>query len=165
MTLLSVETHSVRDGSRLLTFEGKCLANISSQRDQPRWSELRLYKTTGGSYVLEKVGRSVVVHVPGCKNILGPLPRFEDEHPGDDPDVGYWYDDDCVGDTYDLTTLLVETDRHFVVIAEDPAQIVDALYRRKSGARHLPQLSLQLLDQAMKHDDQLAESYSVERLV
>jgi hypothetical protein len=146
----------------VLTFEGELLGSASSKRTSPRWSELRLYRTTAGTYVLEKVGRSTVVHVPGCPDILGSLPRFEDEHPGDNPD-DYWYDD-CVPEIYDITTLLVEKDRHWALIADDPGQVVDALYRRKDGARHLPRLSIELLDGVIREDEALANCYRVERI-
>lgn len=155
-------THRVQDGSRVLTFEGALLGSASSKRTAPRWSELKLYKTTAGTYVLEKIGRSTVVHVPGCQSIIGSLPRFEEEYPGCDPD-DYWYDD-CVPDVYDITSLLVERDRHWALIADDPVQVVDALYRRKDGARHLPRLSIELLDEVTRTDEQLANSYRVERI-
>lgn len=163
MTATSGTTHRVQDGSRILTFEGRLLGAVSSKRSAPRWSELRLYKTHGGSYVLEKVGRSVVLHIPGCKSVLGKIPRFEDEHPGDDPDDGYWYDD-CVPDIYDITSLLVEKDRHWALIADDPAQIIDALYRRRDGARHLPRLSIELLEKVSREDREISGSYLVERI-
>jgi len=162
--MTTLTQYQVQDGSRVLTFDGVLLGSASSKRSgSPRWSELRLYKTTGGSYVLEKIGRSTVLHEPGCSSIIGVIPRFEDEHPGDDPDDGYWYDD-CVPEMYDLTKLLVEKDRHWALIADDPAQVVDALYRRKDGARHLPRLSIELLEKVMKEDEAIAGSYMVERI-
>lgn len=139
-------THQVRDGSRLITFEGERLGYISSQRDgHPRWTEMSIYRTDGGSYVLEKVGRSVVTHMPGCPGIIGKIPRFQQAHPGDDPDEGYEYHD-CVPDEYDFTRLLVEEDRFWATIATEPSDIVDALYRRRGGIRHLPRIGLDLLD-------------------
>lgn len=156
------DTYRVQDGSRVLTFDGRLLGSASSKRSAPRWSELKLYRTAAGTYVLEKIGRSTVLHVPGCSEILGTLPRFEDEYPGQDPD-DFWYDD-CVPEVYDMTSLLVEADRHWALIAEDPGQVIDALYRRKNGARHLPRLSIELLDHVVREDEGLASSYRVERI-
>jgi hypothetical protein len=163
-TTLMIEEHKARDGHRLLTFEGRLLGYVSSQRpNSPRWTELRLFKTVGGSYVLEKVGASIVTHVPGCPKIIGDLPRFQDQYPGEDPDVGYWYDD-CVPDTYDFTTLLVEEPRYWATIAEDPNEIVAALYRKKDGSRHLPRISVDLLELVSEHDKTIESAYRVERI-
>ena len=105
-----MERCEVRDGLRVITFDGDRLGHVTSWRSSaPRWTEMSLYRTEGGSFVLEKVGRSVMCHVPTCKIppqgwpvakkpwsvSVGKLPRFQEEHPGDDPDVGYWYCD-CV---------------------------------------------------------------------
>ena len=103
--------------------------------------------------MLEKVGRSIVVHMPGCSEIKDPLNRFQEENPGRDPTDGWWFCESCTTDRVDITALLVEHNRHWVTISEDPLHIVDALYRRKEGARHLPRLSLELLDQAARVDD------------
>lgn len=158
-------SYQVRDRSRLVAFDGALLATVSSRSgpEQPRWTEMSLYLTDGGSYVLEKVGRSVVTHVEGCDGPNGPIPRFQDAHPGDDPDDGYEYHD-CVPDQYDFTTLLVEEDRFWAVIAEQPEQIVDALYRRHDDARFLPRISVELLQLASMHDVRIASTWRVERI-
>lgn len=164
------QSFAVRDGSRLVTFDGELLGMSSSQRNSsPRWSEYRLYKTTTGVYVLEKVGRSVVVHMPGCPDIVNPLNRFEQEHPGKDPTDGWWFCESCINDYsgpagYDITALLVENDRHWVIISEEPEQIMDALYRRKGGARSLPRLSLDLLETVARVDQAIADVYRIERI-
>jgi hypothetical protein len=51
----------VRDDARELHFTGVKLADVSSRSGtKRRWIELRLYRTTGGNYVVERVGRSVI---------------------------------------------------------------------------------------------------------
>ena len=52
------ETYQVRDGARIVTFEGELLAEVSSERPtSPRWTELKLYKTDteGRTYDLMQV--------------------------------------------------------------------------------------------------------------
>lgn len=46
-----------------LEFSGELLADVSSWKDedQPRWHEIRIFRTDTGRYVVERVGRSVVV--------------------------------------------------------------------------------------------------------
>jgi len=155
----------VQDGSRRISFEGEMIASVSSRSTaKPRWSEYRLYRTVNGQYLLEKVGVSVMIHRPGCPEIIERLNRFQDRYPGRDPEEGFWYCETCCRGPVDITSLLVETDRHWVSITTDPTQIVDALYRRKDGARHLPRLSLDLLEQASRVDEKIADAFRVERL-
>lgn len=158
--------HQVRDGAtRIIEFDGELLGEVSSRRSRgPRWTELRLFKTDAGTYVLEKVGASVVVHAPRCPNIIGSLPRFQEVHPGADPaDENWWICERCgTVAVQDITKLLVETNRHWATIAENPAQIVDALYRRKDGARSMPRMSLDLLDEAGKNDPEILKAFRSE---
>lgn len=163
------QTHyRVRDGqTRIVEFDGELLGEVSSRRGQgPRWTELRLYRTDAGHYVLEKVGASVVVHAPRCPDMIGSLPRFQAEHPGADPSDGsWWLCDRCMGTrdaVRDITKLLVETNRHWIIISDNPAEIVDALYRRKNGARSMPRMSLDLLDEAGQHDQAILDSFRAE---
>lgn len=133
------------------------LGTISSRRDEPRWTEMSIYRTAGGSYVLEKVGRSVVTHMPGCREILGRIPRFQTAHPGADPDVGFSYHD-CVPEEYDFTELLVEEDRYWAVDSKNAEAIVDALYRRRQGTRHMPRIGIDLLEQVSHLDPAFDEA-------
>jgi hypothetical protein len=160
------ESIEVRDGARRITFDGQLIGSVSSRRhDSPRWSEYKLYRTVAGSYVLEKVGRSIVVHMPSCQDIIAQLDRFQTVHPGADPTDGWWFCETCTAAGYNITALLVENDRSWVTISEDPQEIIDALYRRKGGARSLQRISLSLLEQASRADEKISEAfYAVEHL-
>lgn len=140
-----MDQFQVRDGSRLLTFKGVLLAGVSSRKfDAPRWTEMAVYKTEGGSYVLEKVGRSVVCHISGCDAAHSNLPRFQAAHPGEDPEIGYEFHD-CVPDIYDFTALLVEEDRYWAMIATEPSAVIDALYWKRHGKQTLPRVAIDLI--------------------
>lgn len=160
---MDTHTYVVRDGAKHLTFEGALLAHISSRRpSSPRWTEMSLYRTAGGTYVYEKIGRSRVVHMPGCNKLVQPLPRFQDIRPGEDPDAGYEFCS-CVPDEYDFTQLLSEEDRCSVIVSEDVNGIVESLYRKKAGARELPQMVVSLLEQGCLEDEDLRNSLAVEQ--
>lgn len=48
-----------RDGDRDLEFDGRLLATASSREDgRDRWTELRLYATATGGWVLHRLGQS-----------------------------------------------------------------------------------------------------------
>ena len=149
MTATPVFDQQCRDGNRLLVFDGQLLASISSREPgKDRWTEMRIFKTQGGSYLLEKVGRSIRLHMPGCSDILKNLPLFQQEHPGDDPEIGYSWCEKCsppIGEEYDFPSLLVEEDRFWATITTDPEVIIEALWRKREGYKRLPRISVQLL--------------------
>lgn len=158
----------VRDGSRLLTFDGELLASISSRDSEAkdRWTDMAVYKTAGGSYILEKVGRSVRLHMPGCPDILKDLPLFQQAHPGEDPEVGYSWCDVCsppIGEEYDFPSLLCEEDRYWATISTEPEVIIDALWRKREGYRRLPRISVQLLTE-LSAVDPAFEVWQTERV-
>lgn len=148
-----MDTYEVRDGARILSFSGIVLAAASSQRKSaPRWTELVLYQTVSNAYVLEKIGRSTVTHMPGCPEIIGTLPRFQTEHPGDDPDTYDYHE--CVPEVYDFTKLLVEQNRYWALVSDDPEEVVEALkIKKRTGREHMPKLSAELLDLVSKVDE------------
>lgn len=162
----------VRDGTtRTIEFEGQRLAEVSSRRTgSPRWTELRLYRTQSGVFVLEKVGASVVLHAPGCPEILPgtALPRFQAEYPGQDPAADEWWWCETCGEKaeqIDMPSLLVESNRYWAIISETPDEIVDSLYRRKGGARTMPRMSLALLEEAARSSPEILDSYRSEVLI
>lgn len=59
--------YQVKDGDRVLQFEGELLAHSSSFRpDAERWVEFDLYRTRAGAYVVSRVGYSVLFHTSEC---------------------------------------------------------------------------------------------------
>lgn len=153
MTEFTYQKHQVKNGKRLISFEGVKLGFVTSEYGgKARWSEMAIYKTINDYYVLEKVGRSVVTHIDGCSDVTRILPRFQEAHPGDDPDYGYEYHEACVPDEYDFTKLLVEEDWYWACFSENVKDIVDALFRRKGGSKMITKIGTELLEQAAQHD-------------
>lgn len=57
----------VKDGDRVLQFEGELLAHASSYRPEAdRWVEFDLYRTNAGVYVVSRVGYSNLYHAATC---------------------------------------------------------------------------------------------------
>lgn len=153
---------SVRNGrDQEIQFDGELLADVSSERpDAPRWMELRLYKTLSGTYILEKVGASKVVHMPGCTEPFDELPRFQDQHPGEDPlSSDWWMCRTCCNGSVDITALEIEQHRFTAVWSDNPQEILDRLYRSKHGAKSLQKTSVDLLDAASEVDEGIASAY------
>ena len=152
--------HEVRDGTRVIRFSGVLLGSASSERAaSPRWTDKKLYRTEAGSYVLAQVGQTRVIHEPGCSAIMARLNRFVDEHPNAEPVEPRWTFHTCVGETYDLDKILVERTRYGAFITDSPDDIVHNLYKVSGDGRYLPRLSVDLLEEASKHDPGIESAY------
>jgi len=162
---MTTETFQVRDGARVVTFDGVKLGEISSRRPtSPRWTDMILYRTATDKYVLSKIGRTTVLHQPGCPSVYSRLKRFVDEHPGVEPDEAEWELHTCIPDEYDLNEILVEQTRYWAVIADHARDVIQNLYRNQDGVKFLPRMAVNLLEDAALRDKDLADAFYVEKV-
>jgi hypothetical protein len=152
--------HEVKDGSRTLQFNGRLLGESSSwRRGSTRWIEFKLYKTENGSYILSRVGVSIVFHTPTC-----PLVKRYGLKEGDSENlsVDAIPCEEC-SPSYDLPIIFPETDRNWAQVSDDPDAVLDALYKYDSGgARYLTNVAQRLLEKASVNDQRIELLYRVE---
>lgn len=150
----------VKDGTRVLQFNGNLLAKSSSwRRGSTRWIEFELYRTENGSYVLSRIGVSVVFHSSTC-----PLVRKYGLHEIDSQDL---VDDalpcELCRPSRDLPLVYPETNRYWAQVSAEPDAVLEALYKYDDGgARYLTNVAQRLLEQAATTDIGIRKTYSVE---
>lgn len=150
---------AVRDGYREIKFNGALLGQSSSKRPYHwRWTDLNLYRTEGGTYILEKIGASRVTHIPECPT-ADDLPRFQEVYPGHDPDEDEFQYHECVPEFFDFPALRVERDRPWIQLSENPDTIIKALIRYRGDSRMMPRTSTTLLNQAAAVDPAIKQAY------
>ena len=150
----------VKDGARTLQFNGSLLAESSSfRRGSTRWIEFKLYKTESGSYILSRVGVSLVFHAPVCPLVkrysLSEVP-YKDIDSTSIP---------CLECNPDESASLVfpEKYRYWAQVSDDPTAVLEALYKYDdNGARYLTNVAQRLLDEASGSDQLLADTYHTE---
>lgn len=166
----------IRNVKEILEFPGELVTDSSSDdRNQPRWTELVLYRLTDGTrrYVLQTIGRSVVYHaVTGCvhgdRGVRVRLADLADRYLAEDctddipepcPDCQP-LDIEAVTASDDLEVKM-EVDRYAAYVCDD----VDGLLRRleltkgkSSGQFSMP--ALLLLDRARVLDPAIAAALS-----
>lgn len=152
--------HSVKDGNRELQFNGNLLASSTSQRRGAyRWIEFELYKTESGSYVLSRVGVSIMYHGAACyvvkKYGLQELPVYELSDVATPCET-------CEPDE-SLDLVFPEKNRYWAQVSDAPDAVLDALYKYDdNGARYLTSVAQRLLEEAAKVDVEVAEVYNYE---
>jgi hypothetical protein len=150
----------VKDGSRTLQFNGVLLSKSTSWRKgSTRWIEFTLYKTESGSYILSRIGVSLVYHTAAC--IL--VKRYGlQEVVSSDLHKGAVSCEDC-GATKDATVVFPEKHRYWSQVSDDPIAVLDALYKfDESGARYLTNVAQRLLEDASDKDSGIESVYRVE---
>ena len=154
--------YEVRDGSRTLQFNGRLLGESSSwRRGSNRWIEFKLFKTENGSYVLSRVGVSLVYHGASC-----PLVRRYSlvESPSSSLREGATPCEECYP-SKTLPVIFPEKDRTWAQVSEDPEPVLEALYKYDAGgARYLTNVAQRLLEQSSELDEKIDSIYRIEMI-
>lgn len=154
--------YEVKDGSRTLQFNGALLGRSSSyRRGSTRWIEFELYRTESGSYVLSRIGVSLVYHGAACPLVkryglqeLPPGQLHQDALPCED----------CYP-TEDAELVFPEKYRYWAQVSEDPNAVLDALYKYDDGgARYLTNVAQRLLEDASEQDQKIDQIYRIETI-
>ena len=156
----------VKDGSRTLQFNGLLLSKSSSwKRDSNRWIEFELYKTESGSYVLSRVGVSVIYHVAACHLVkrYGLQEISVDEIESEK--IEALVPCDTCSPSLNVPVVFPEKNRHWAQVSDDPSAVLEALYKYdQGGARYLTNVAQRLLDAAAAVDHGIESVYKVEMI-
>lgn len=152
--------YEVRNGNRMLRFEGRLLASSSSKRPgATRWIEFDLYKTEGGKYILSRVGVSHIFHTSVC-----PLVARYGLHEADPEELTTFATpcQECHPDSLD-PVVYPETFRYWTMVADEAEAVVEALYKPDDfGSRYLTRVAERLLSEAAAQDAELDMLYRFE---
>lgn len=155
----------VKDGSRILQFEGRLIGSSSSyRRGSQRWVEFKLYKTDeSGVYVLSRIGVSMLYHHPECEVVSRNNLR---EAPASALEDGAVPCPDCRPDLVsNFPIVCPERPRHWAQVCETPNAVMDALMKYDdSGSRYLTYVAQRLLEDASDVDDEISAVYRVETI-
>lgn len=150
----------VKDGARTLQFNGRLLGKSSSyRRGSTRWIEFELYRTESGSYILSRVGVSLIYHGAAC-----PLVKRYGLQEVDSTELAQdaLACEEC-DPTEDAELVFPEKYRYWAQVSEDAEAVLDALYKYDSGgARYLTNVAQRLLEEASKNDSKIDSIYRVE---
>ena len=155
--------HVVRDGSRQLKFDGEKLSESSSRsRGHVRWVEFQLYRTTGNSYVLARIGVSLSYHGPVCevadRNNTAAV-RTEEVSTAMVPCTV------CSPVPMNEEFLRPETARYYALVSDSAEAVVKSLQKYDpDGNRYLTNVARRLLEDAARIDDGIYDSYYVEKV-
>lgn len=153
--------YSVRDGDRILQFNGRLLAKSTSERPQAfRWIEFELYKTESGSYILSRTGVSLIFHGAACPMVkkykLTESPAYELK-----PKAVACQD--CSPDL-SLDLVFPEKYRHWAMVTTDPSAVLDSLYKydEETDTFYLTSVAQRLIVEASRVDSDISDVYNVE---
>lgn len=154
--------YEVKDGSRTLQFNGTLLGKSSSwRRGSNRWIEFSLYRTENGSYILSRVGVSLVYHGAACP-LVKRYGLVESEVSNLQEDSTPC--DECKP-SKELPVIFPEKYRNWAQVSEDPEAVLEALYKYDNGgARYLTNVAQRLLEEASENDSGIESVYRIEMI-
>lgn len=150
----------VKDGDRTLQFNGSLLAKSSSRkRGSVRWIEFELYKTESGSFILSRIGVSLVFHGAACTLVR----KYNlQERPSSSLVLDAIPCEECQPSA-ELDLVFPEKHRYWAQVSEKADAVLEALYKYDdNGARYLTSVAQRLLQQASLVDLEIADVYTVE---
>lgn len=154
--------YEVKDGARTLQFDGVRLGSSSSyRRGSTRWIEFELYKTENGSYILSRVGVSLVFHSGACQLV--------DKYRLTDISVDELNPDavpcEICQPTLEAPIVFPEKYRYWAQVSEEPQAVLDALYKYdEGGTRYLTSVAKRVLEEAADNDDNIDLVYRFEHI-
>jgi hypothetical protein len=154
--------YEVRDGSRILQFSGQLLGHSTSETDESlRWIEFSLYKTESGSYIISRVGVSIIYHGAACELVN----KYNlSESTPDKLKEGAQPCGECQPSRA-VPFVFPEKDRTWAYVTESPEDVLDALYKHnKNGTYYLTNVAKRLLEEASNKDDSLDMVYRLESI-
>lgn len=155
--------HQVRDGARILEFDGVELASSTSKhRNSMRWVEFQLFRTPSGSYVISRVGRSLLYHNSTCDV------TYRNSIKADTPKAltaSAVPCADCQPNLSNDPMVYPERPRYWALVTDSPEGVVDALYKYdEQDARYMTHVARALIEEAAEKDPKLDRAYRVERI-
>ena len=153
-----MKTFRIQDKSRVVTVFGDHLATSSSYANgKTRWIVFDLYKSNLGTYVVHRVGKSVVVHTSDCSNTLdGGLEPTHRDHLDRDVSLCHL----CKPDR-ESTYVFPEKERHFVATCDTASGVLDFLsrYDERTESLYYTDVAARLLERACEVDTELNVEY------
>lgn len=173
---MTAARHELANGDRVLRFVGEKIGSGTSRigvdADKIRWTEVDIYRTTGGQYVVHKIGRSSVYHRKDTpcnikhsrRTTPASLKRREPERYEDAT-----YCPVCVPDDILLmdpdTLIYMETDRATAHVSTTAQGAVEAAHNRDpEGTAFLTRPAEYALRHAARTDPGLREAFLVEEV-
>ncbi len=156
---MTAQEYQVRDGDRVLEFCGDLLAESTSHRHgQTRWIEFKLFRTKAGSYILSRIGNSIVYHDRSCSLVS----QYRLKPGLIEPDAAPC---EMCAPQASSGDLFPERIRYWAQVMDQPQAVLEALYKYdQDGARYLTLVAQRLLAQAATSDSRIASAYKVERV-
>lgn len=152
-----VETLKVRDQDRVLEFVGEKIGHASSEGPHSlRWTEIEIYKTEAGNYVVHRIGVSLVYH-----SLNGRGKNCRSGRTVEAADVARDIDaepcPDCQPDLDAVSRVRQETDRHSAEAVSGAQDLVRALsLTRDNGMTYLSAVAREALLKAAEKDPDLS---------
>jgi hypothetical protein len=157
--------YDLPSGEHRVLFTGTLLSKKSSQqgRDDLRWTEIEIYRTAAGKYIVHKVGRSVVVHKPE-RDCTSGEPYNHRTH-----DANIKGCPRCAPDLSQVVPmaprLFRETDRHTVHVSETARGAVESCYTQDGDkVAYLTYPARAALHDAAQQDSAIREAFLVQRV-
>lgn len=166
----ATERFRVRDQFQVIEFDGALIGEATTEvSSSPRWTEIEIYKTVAGNYVVHRVGASLVYHrldtpcASGVSQTVGHVLDHDDRQlePCERCQPCDIYGDDVDHDV----KVRVETDRHSATAVTVDGVVEALTLSRPNRSQYVSNVAQQALNQALHNDPKLADTLAARTYV
>jgi hypothetical protein len=152
-----VGLRTVLDGSRVMRFRAAVIGAGTSQRGSiPRWSELVVYQLEDKTYLISKIGRSIVAHHPTCLRVNHRMLSWVKAQGTGEEHIARVRCSDCWPELHPIAPeTMLETTRYRAIVVSTVDQAVQILTGDR-GVLFMPQLIRDVLAQCAVSDSDFA---------
>lgn len=155
--------YTVKNGAQTLLFDGEELSHSTSfYPKKTRWIEFTIYRTSGGQYVVSRIGKSLIYHHAVCptvrRNHIAPLPA--------QTLLDYMVPCDTCSPDIDHDELVYpETPRESAASCSNADGVVKWMKQKdENGINYLTNVAKDALEDAARVDAQIRQAYYTERV-
>lgn len=167
--------YELNNFDRVLRFNGERIAHSSSRkgsdRDIIRWTEVDIYRTAGGSYVIHKIGKSRVYHAGPymCSGTTGKLVQTNTLLTRRREEFRVTDLAPCPvcqpGPIQAHVSVTIEQDRGNTATSTTARGIVESAYNQDpEGVTYLTKTAKRALEEASSRDGAIRDAYLVETI-
>lgn len=154
----------IQDEEGVLEFDGEQIAVATTEEDDNtlRWTEIHIFRTTSGRYIVQKIGKTRVYH---RGNATGPCAKYG--KPGKYQNVAL----DALGcpvckpDLDEDENVRIETDRYTAHISDTAKGAVESIHSQDDdGVVYLTRVAREALHIAAQRDKAIHEAFFVRQV-
>jgi hypothetical protein len=151
----------IQDDEGFLEFDGDQIAVATTEENERtlRWTEVHIFRTSSGKYVVQKIGKTRVYHRGSAE---GPCAKYGKPGKYQNVDLDAIGCPVCNPDLDDDDNVRIETDRYTAHVSDTAKGAVESIHSQDNdGVTYLTRVAREALHVAARKDEDIHDAFFV----